>query len=45
MNRYAYVEGAPESFVDVLGFYRARAAVRAQKVAALQAAFQSRSMS
>jgi len=41
MNRYAYVEGAPESFVDVLGFYRARAAVRAQKVAALQAAFQS----
>ena len=33
LNRYAYVEGAPESFGDVLGFYRARAAIQAQKVA------------
>jgi hypothetical protein len=41
MNRYAYVEGAPESFVDVLGFYRAAAALQAQKLAALNAAFQS----
>ena len=39
MNRYAYVEGAPESFVDELGFYRARAAIRAQKLAAAQAAY------
>jgi RHS repeat-associated protein len=39
LNRYAYVEGAPESFVDVLGFYRARAAVRAQALAAAQAAY------
>gem|GEM_PF-3394560 len=39
LNRYAYVEGAPESFVDVLGFYRARAAVRAQALAASQAAY------
>ena len=38
MNRYAYVEGAPESFVDELGFYRARAAIQAQKFAAVQAA-------
>ena len=41
MNRYAYVEGAPESFVDVLGFYRARAAVRAQALASLNAQLQS----
>ncbi len=41
MNRYAYVEGAPESFVDVLGFYRARAAIRAQALAALNAELQS----
>ena len=41
MNRYAYVEGAPESFVDVLGFYRARAALEAQRLATLNAAFQS----
>jgi RHS repeat-associated protein len=27
LNRYAYVEGAPESYVDVLGFFRARAAI------------------
>ena len=39
MNRYAYVEGAPESCVVVLGFYRARAAVRAQALAAAQAAY------
>jgi len=41
MNRYAYVEGAPDSFVDVLGFFRARAALEAQRLAALDAAFQS----
>jgi RHS repeat-associated protein len=41
MNRYAYVEGAPESFVDVLGFYRAAAALQAQKLAAVQAANQA----
>jgi RHS repeat-associated protein len=41
MNRYAYVEGAPESFVDVLGFFRAAAAIQAQKLAALEAAYQS----
>jgi YD repeat-containing protein len=41
MNRHAYVEGAPESFVDQLGFYRAAAALQAQKLAALNAAFQS----
>ncbi len=41
MNRYAYVEGAPESFVDVLGFFRARAALEAQRLASLDAAFQS----
>lgn len=41
LNRYAYVEGAPESFVDVLGFFRAAAALRAQQLAALNAAFQS----
>jgi hypothetical protein len=41
MNRYTYVEGAPESFVDVLGFFRAAAALQAQKLAALNAAFQS----
>jgi len=39
MNRYAYVEGAPESFVDVLGFFRAAAAIQAQKLAAAQAAY------
>ena len=39
LNRYAYVEGAPESFVDVLGFYRARAAIRAQQLAAANAAY------
>ena len=39
LNRYAYVEGAPQSFVDVLGFYRARAAIRAQQLAAAQAAY------
>ncbi|MCB2411983.1 DUF6531 domain-containing protein [Demequina sp. TTPB684] len=39
LNRYAYVEGAPESFVDVLGFYRAAAAIRAQALAAAQAAY------
>ena len=39
MNRYAYVEGAPESFVDVLGFFRAAAAIRAQKLAVAQAAY------
>ena len=38
MNRYAYVEGAPETFVDELGFYRARAAIRAQALAAWEAA-------
>nr|WP_267127761.1 hypothetical protein [Demequina subtropica] len=26
MNRYAYVEGAPETYVDVMGAYRAAAA-------------------
>ena len=41
MNRYAYVEGAPETFVDHLGFYRARAAIRAQALAAAEAAHQS----
>ena len=41
MNRYAYVEGAPESFVDVLGFFRAAAAIQAQKLAALNAAFEA----
>jgi RHS repeat-associated protein len=41
MNRYAYVEGAPESFVDELGFYRARAAIQAQRLAALNAELQS----
>jgi RHS repeat-associated protein len=41
LNRYAYVEGAPESFVDVLGFYRARAAIQAQKLAAVEAANQA----
>ncbi len=41
MNRYAYVEGAPESFVDVLGFYRARAALRAQRLAAAEAAYRA----
>ena len=38
MNRYSYVEGAPETFVDELGFYRARAAIRAQALAAWEAA-------
>ena len=41
MNRYAYVEGAPESFVDHLGFFRAAAALQAQQLAALQAALAS----
>jgi hypothetical protein len=41
MNRYTYVEGAPETFVDALGFFRAAAALQAQKLAALNAAFQS----
>lgn len=39
MNRHAYVEGAPESFVDVLGFFPAAAAIQAQKLAAAQAAY------
>jgi len=39
LNRYAYVEGAPQSFVDVLGFYRAQAAIQAQALAAAQAAY------
>jgi len=39
LNRYAYVEGAPESFVDHLGFFRAAAAIQAQKLAAAQAAY------
>ena len=38
MNRYAYVEGAPESFVDHLGFFRAAAALEAQRLAAAEAA-------
>jgi RHS repeat-associated protein len=41
MNRYAYVEGAPESFVDALGFHRAAAALQQQRLAAAQAACQS----
>lgn len=41
MNRYAYVEGAPESFVDVYGFFRAAAAIRAQQLAAAEAAYQA----
>jgi len=41
LNRYAYVEGAPTSFVDVLGFYRAAAAIRAQQIAAAEAAYVS----
>ncbi len=39
MNRYAYVEGAPESFVDHLGFFRAAAALEAQRLAAAEAAW------
>ena len=38
LNRYAYVEGAPESFVDAYGFHRAAAALQAQRLAAAQAA-------
>ena len=38
MNRYAYVEGAPESFVDAYGFHRAAAALQAQHLAAKRAA-------
>jgi RHS repeat-associated protein len=41
MNRYAYVEGAPETFVDALGFFRAAAALQAQKLATLNAQLQS----
>ena len=41
MNRYTYVEGAPETFVDALGFHRAAAALQAQRLAAAQAACQS----
>ena len=32
MNRYTYVEGAPESFVDARGFHRAAAAFQAQRL-------------
>ena len=39
LNRYAYVEGAPESFVDHLGFFRAAAALEAQRLAAAEAAW------
>ena len=39
MNRYAYVEGAPETFVDALGFHRAAAALQAQRLVAAQAAY------
>ncbi len=41
LNRYAYVQGAPESFVDVLGFFRAAAALQAQQLAAFNAALES----
>ncbi len=41
LNRYAYVQGAPESFVDVLGFFRAAAALQAQQLAAFNAALQA----
>ncbi len=41
LNRYAYVEGAPETYVDVLGFFRAAAALRAQQLAVLNAQLQS----
>ena len=39
LNRYAYVEGAPESFVDRWGFFRAAAALQAQRLASLQVSF------
>jgi len=39
MNRYAYVEGAPETFVDAYGFHRAAAALQAQRLVAAQAAY------
>ena len=38
LNRYAYVEGAPETFVDAYGFHRAAAILQAQRLAAAQAA-------
>jgi RHS repeat-associated protein len=41
MNRYAYVEGAPESYVDIFGYFRARAAIEAQRLAAAEAAYTS----
>jgi RHS repeat-associated protein len=41
MNRYAYVEGAPETFVDALGFHRAAAALQQQRRAAAPAAGQA----
>ncbi len=41
LNRYTYVEGAPETYIDILGFFRAAAALRAQQLAALNAQLQS----
>ena len=38
MNRYAYVEGAPESFTDTLGYFRA-AAIASQRLSAAEAAW------
>ena len=35
LNRYAYVEGSPVSHTDVLGAYRAAAAMAAQKLSAV----------
>jgi RHS repeat-associated protein len=34
MNRYTYVEGAPETYVDAFGMYRAASAVAAQQLSA-----------
>ena len=34
LNRYTYVEGAPETFVDAYGFHRAAAALQHQRLAA-----------
>ena len=39
MNRYAYVQGAPESFTDTLGYFRAAAAIASQRLSAAEAAW------
>ena len=41
LNRYGYVEGAPETFIDAYGFHRAAAALQQQRLAAAQAACQA----